>query len=137
MTFLPNQPFRKQVRYTEDGGDLYDIPVTVVNMDEDEDGETIYSIRLPITGQGRIAYADELSPTPDAPATVSELIDDLLTWASPLMHAFVMDALLKQAEAVVLHRETVIKQMEGGFIYGPAWVACAEEVVEKLGKQPA
>lgn len=27
MTFLPNQPFRKQVRYTEDGGDLYDVPI--------------------------------------------------------------------------------------------------------------
>ena len=137
MTFLPNQPFRKEARYTPDDGDLYEVPVTVVGTDEDEDGETIYSIRLPLTGESRIAYADELSPTPDAPATVSELIDDLLTWGHPLLHAFVMDALLKQAEAVVLHRESVIASMKNSFVSGEAWVHCAETVVEKLGKQPA
>lgn len=85
------------------------------------------------SGKEYVVDGFELSPHPESPATVLEKIEDLLTWGHPLLHGFVLDALLKQAEAVVQEREIVIEQMKNSFIAGEAWVQCAEEVIAKLG----
>lgn len=132
MTFLPNKPHRDSAVYTSDDGDFYKVPVAVLNTDEDADGETRYTIRLPITNQVRVVYEDELTPRPDAPATVAEQIEQLLTWGHPLLHAFVIEAILRYAEQIVENREQVIADMANSIVHGPAWVGCAEEAIKAL-----
>lgn len=136
MAFLPNQPHRKTVSY--DGEYTHNpVNVTVRSYEgEDDEGNDRWRVLLPESGQSVIVFGDELSPAPDAPATNIELLEDLLTWGHPLLHGFVFDALGKQAQAVVDNREEVLKSMENSFVYGPAWVECAETILEKLGKRP-
>ena len=73
--------------------------------------------------------------TPAAsPATVTEQIENLLQWGHPLLHAFVIEAILRYAEQIVENREQVIADMANSLVHGPAWVACAENAIEALGK---
>ena len=57
-----------------------------------------------------------------------------------LAQMFVIDALTKHAKHVIDNEDEVLKNMENGFIHGPAWVATAQAIKasldEHLDQQP-
>ena len=122
--FRPDQPFRKEARYTSDDGNFHDLPVKVVNQDEDEDGEDIFSIHLP-NGVGRVVFADELNPRPDAPETIPEAIEHLLMFSHPICHGFVLEALGRYAEQTLADPDETRRQLAGGLIGAEAWLEAA------------
>ncbi len=132
--FTSTQPFRRETFYEGPASDHNRINAQVIGPDDDDDdGNPRWLIALPNDG-GRIrtVFACELSPEPDAPQTVAEQIEHFLTWNHPLLHAFVIEALIKYSDQIIENREQVIENMKNSFISGDAWVHCAEEVLKEF-----
>jgi len=137
--FTPTQPFRHETFYEGPESDHNKANAQVVGpFDDDEDGNPRWRVAIP-TKPGRIliVFGDELSPEPDAPATIAEQIDHFLTLGHPLLHAFVIEALVRYSEGVVKNREQVGEYMKQGFISGEAWVHCAELTIAEFSEPKA
>jgi len=62
----------------------------------------------------------------DRPTNTS-FVNDFMNWGSPMNQVWLMEACHRYAAQLVDNKEQVLKDMEGAFISGPAWVACAEK----------
>lgn len=65
------------------------------------------------------------------PTNNIEMVHHFMNYGSPLNQIFVIDALTKQAQHLVDNEEEVLKQMEGSFVHGPAWVQCAKDFLKQ------
>ena len=69
----------------------------------------------------------------------TEFIEHVMEFSKhgALMQAFILQGLEKYSAAVVTDKEQLCINLENGYISGPAWVSCAEELhglmAERLG----
>ena len=65
------------------------------------------------------------------PTNNVEMLTQFMEYGSPLNQLFVIDALTKQAQYLVDNEEEALKQMEGSFVNGTAWVKCAKDFLKQ------
>lgn len=138
--FRPNQPHRDEVTYHGEESNFEDVRVRVlkpVTINDPEYGESDgYQIRLPITGKVIAVFEDELTPTPNAPETLVEKLDYLLTWGHPACAGFVIDSLVQRAENVINNAEEVRERMKNHFISPEAWIEAAKATKTVFDDRP-
>lgn len=77
----------------------------------------------------------DLSPHPEGPLTNTEFMTIVMTWCrTPMMHAFILQALDQYARAVVA---ADVQSLETPFISGAAWQATAREYLEFVAARDA
>lgn len=65
------------------------------------------------------------------PTTNTEFLTQFMEWGSPMNQMFVIDAISKQAQAVVDNEQDVLERMKGSMFHGPAWVQCAKDFLKQ------
>lgn len=66
--------------------------------------------------------------------TNEERILSYINYGSPLNQGFLVERLTLAAENVVNNEAEVLKELENGLIYGPAWVQAAKDWLAGAGK---
>jgi hypothetical protein len=134
VVFRDNQPYRREVIYNGPESNYEDVAVQVygeVEIDDPDYGASDgWRIRLPITGKQVNVFADDLKPYPDAPETLQERTDRLLSFYHPMTAGFFVEALLRYADQVLEDEEETRKQMCSGLVGGDAWIEAAKAVRE-------
>ncbi len=64
------------------------------------------------------------------PKTNVDFFADFMNYGSAMNQMFVLDAVTKMAQKIVDNEEQVLKDMEGSFVHGPAWVKCAKDFLK-------
>lgn len=65
------------------------------------------------------------------PTNNTEMVEQYMNYGSPLNQIFAVAALTKHAQHIVDNEEEVLKQMEGSFVHGQAWVQCAKDFLKQ------
>ncbi len=100
--------------------------VTILAKAAPIDGEDTYHIAS--DGQRARVFADDLFPSPDAPATNQEMMAHLMEFAStPMVHVFIFDAITKFADAVLADPEATRAKMVNGLVGPDLWMDSARE----------
>ena len=68
--------------------------------------------------------------------TNTEFISRLMDFSKsgPLMQLFIIEAVRKHSERVVNNADKVREQMEGGFVSPDAWIAAAQEALDRMNE---
>lgn len=132
--YTHGQEFRRDVTLTdpcaESGWEV--VPVKVIkratfrdpDTGETEDG---WQVRIPVTGKTIVVTDDALSPVPDHPELLSERFQRFTSdFESPLVAAFVLEAVDRYAADIMRDEAETLRQMENTMVAGPAWIAAAK-----------
>lgn len=71
----------------------------------------------------------------DLPKSNVELITEIMSFGSPMKQLVVMDALYKYCEQMIANEKAVLKSMEGGMVYGPAWMGAVKDIKKAIDER--
>lgn len=125
--FRPNQEFRDAVTYQGAHSDWNNLPADVIaRIDDPAYDEPRWTVRL--ANGKKVTVGEEcLSPAPDAPETLAERFQQFTSdFESPLVAAFVLEAVDRYATDILRDEAETLRQMENTLVAGPAWIAAAK-----------